>query len=329
MIELHFLTDNADLRELCRAYWKPAGENVFAFSVQDVASRFSLTPAGVQKLVQQSCKAFSTRILYRYCGSKYEFSNRADFQVSQWLAGSYICKKCRSELEPQTLGKAAQGSGDHGRVAIAYAQGETLDPEKLTLSESVFFLSAMRAGANKSLTELSPLQSFRGKLSPRKSFDLEILSSLYHSGVIGVHSDSGYDAFALQSDPLVQPSLDTVSWILPVDPKTRTTLGLIEAIELALKDDTWLGHRESEVLLLWRRIAVEECIEYLEMAMEDHKLPLSPGDRTRTNFEELIRHYSVAQAYNMIWRAAKDAAAFYVREGVTKSYAAATVPGHI
>jgi hypothetical protein len=42
-------------------------------------------------------------------------------------------------------------------------------------------------------------------------------------------------------------------------------------------------------------------------------------------FSHLLEEYSVAQAYNFIWRAAKDAAAFYQRGGVNKQYAANTV----
>lgn len=43
----------------------------------------------------------------------------------------------------------------------------------------------------------------------------------------------------------------------------------------------------------------------------------------------VLQNFSVAQVYNFIWRAGRDAAAFYQRGGVTRSHAANTVIGTI
>lgn len=45
--------------------------------------------------------------------------------------------------------------------------------------------------------------------------------------------------------------------------------------------------------------------------------------------ENALNHFSIGQVYSFIWRAAKDAAAFYVRESVGKRHAANTVVGAI
>ena len=45
--------------------------------------------------------------------------------------------------------------------------------------------------------------------------------------------------------------------------------------------------------------------------------------------KSVLNDFSIGQAYNFIWRAARDAAAFYVREGTSKTHAANIVPGAI
>jgi hypothetical protein len=42
-----------------------------------------------------------------------------------------------------------------------------------------------------------------------------------------------------------------------------------------------------------------------------------------------ISRFTIGQAYNFIWRAARDAAAFYVRENTSKAHAVNIVPGSI
>jgi len=53
------------------------------------------------------------------------------------------------------------------------------------------------------------------------------------------------------------------------------------------------------------------------------------GEKTRHVVANAINDFSIGQVYSFIWRASKDAAAFYVRERVTKTHAANTVVGAI
>jgi hypothetical protein len=89
--------------------------------------------------------------------------------------------------------------------------------------------------------------------------------------------------------------------------------------------ENWLNHQVA----LWRKIALEECLQYLDIALTEHGFSFNPGEKTYQVFKNLLEDHSVAQAYNLIWRAVKDAAAFYMRERVSKNHAANTVVGSI
>ena len=43
----------------------------------------------------------------------------------------------------------------------------------------------------------------------------------------------------------------------------------------------------------------------------------------------MLEKFSITQAYNLIWRAAKDAAAFYMRNNVNRKHTANTIVGNI
>ena len=68
---------------------------------------------------------------------------------------------------------------------------------------------------------------------------------------------------------------------------------------------------------------------YLGMCTDDHQLSLRIGDKTRLVIEETLLRFSIGQTYNFIWRAANDAAAYYMRSGVPKHQAANSVVGAI
>ena len=63
--------------------------------------------------------------------------------------------------------------------------------------------------------------------------------------------------------------------------------------------------------------------------LEEHQLYLSPGEKSRQMLSRCLEHFSVAQVYNFIWRAAKDAAAYYMRSSISKRQAANSVVGNI
>ena len=63
--------------------------------------------------------------------------------------------------------------------------------------------------------------------------------------------------------------------------------------------------------------------------MAKHQFDFSIGEKTIAVLKAALQHYSIAQTYNFIWRAARDAAAYSLREGIHIKRAANTVPGYI
>jgi len=94
-----------------------------------------------------------------------------------------------------------------------------------------------------------------------------------------------------------------------------------------LNPNYYCEEHKDAALELWKRIALSECIEYLQLNFSKVKFTFSPGEKTYTTFEILLEDFSVSQIYGIIWKAVSDAYRRYLEENITKKHAANSVIG--
>jgi hypothetical protein len=78
---------------------------------------------------------------------------------------------------------------------------------------------------------------------------------------------------------------------------------------------------------MWKELALHECLETFEHQGQLHKLQPPAGEKTIVTFQALLEDLSVAQVYNIVWGAARSAAAYYQRGGVNKQQASNSMVG--
>lgn len=158
---------------------------------------------------------------------------------------------------------------------------------------------------------------------------------------------SPLDAFVFERDPetdeirVDQYYPFRVVWRLlePEDESTGEELALPPRIFSELEEvfdsvSPWpplwaIVWEEDDWRALWKEISLQECLSYLELVLGEHGLPFRAGDKTNFVLGNVLESFSVAQVWGMIWRAGRDAAAFYMRRGSTREHAANTVVGSI
>ena len=125
----------------------------------------------------------------------------------------------------------------------------------------------------------------------------------------------------------------------PFDIKVRYRLlpmlavGMIGACMLTIDamagDGFWLEPESAadQALSLWKELALHECLETFEHQGQLHRLQPPAGEKTIVTFQALLEDLSVAQVYNIVWSAARNAAAYYQRGGVTKQQASNSMVG--
>ena len=291
--------------------------------------------AAIRKLVNSNCTAFSKKFSCINCGTPRSFNSRTDYiensRCYSW--DSWICDTCvEVQKEERVRLREQQEQLRYDLVKEEYEskRAEGLTITELSFSDAVYLLSVIRTGASEDLSYIVPHKYYEIPLSPCSDFDYEILMQLYHSGALCIHPNSKKGTIELDEEKpssfLFYPL--RVHWLLPISDEDKPAR-IVEELERVLTSKEWPDAWSSEVNALRTRIALEESLQYLRFVLSEHGFDFAIGKKTIQVVKSLLNEFSVAQIYNFSWRAAKDAAAFYIRKDVSKQHAANTVPGSI
>lgn len=264
----------------------------------------------------------------------FTFVSRSDFLEQQRMRyyqpkeHEYICSSCLANKEAQETHrrrKILEGFTDAAHVVAM---------NDLSLMEAVFLTAYGRVGLTEDqevLASLEYVHAQKNRIAPIPDEELSFVCSLYRAHVLQIHKSNSTDIFSeIRSDDDWSFTPSKTNWSFPrsVDAPQRTS-SLFQELEGIFIRSEWPDHWKSEVFSTWKKMALWECLEYLKLKLSEHKLALNPGEKTIEMFNHLLERYSVSQIYPFIWRASKDAAAFYMRGQGTKQHAANTVVGTI
>jgi hypothetical protein len=334
MITLEFKTDDESLRELARQYWTTDETGQFFNSVEKLATAFGVAKSKVPSAVNSSCVAFTSSECCGACGRPSPFRSRTEFLERRRRAASPapICDACvQARAEASNL-EAENRDRVRREIISRRVEASWLSPdaiETFSLREALFLTAVARAGSSEDHAWIAPPESFAHPLSPTSSFDKQILDYLAERQLICVHPGTRADTIEIKNGQLHSWYPFRVHWLVPLRPGAMSIASFLERTEQRLRADTWSAGWKEEVSDLKAEIAIQECVDYLNMSMESHSFELKIGDKTIATLRVALQTFSVGQVFNFIWRAAKDAAAFYVRENAARQHAANIVPGNI
>lgn len=323
-IELQLSTANPDIQQLCHRYWAMHNGR-FVVSLADLSRDARCPWRELETLVFASCNAVCRDDVCVSCSAHYVYADRAEFaDRRQRRNAGYVwqCPSCEAAAREHAVAMQRPEAEQRQRMVAKHyeVQMHTHTLSDLTLRDAVFLITLMRHVGEEDAITMRPLHSEYGCATPSHTMTEEMVRHVYKRGLIAVDPRSSPDAFGW-TDAGVPATLYPfrAHWTLTTNPS------LIPAIAYALRERQWIPTWHDEVVELWHQIALHECIAYLTHALAEHHLPFTPGVKTMHLFQDILTRYTVSQVYSFIWRAAKDAAAFYVREQVTRLHAANTV----
>ncbi len=214
-----------------------------------------------------------------------------------------------------------------------FMQQRTHNPlsiECLEVRSTVLLLSLIRYAANEDLTFINEYgTNTTDRFSPDTDDDVDFLKELYRKGCIAIAPFSNTDTITLKEDNNFSFYLRSVKWLLPL-PEKQSFKEFIILLENKIASTDYLEANYDEVIELCKDISLRECLAYLKYKMEEHKLPFTPGEKTRLVLARALEEYSVAQVYGFIWTGVSNTAAYYMRtQGISKKQAANAVVGNI
>jgi hypothetical protein len=333
-IEFAFHTDSPVIQEICRKYWARGTDGKFLFKVSAIADASNIPTSRVAALVTEQCTAYDPNESCSRCHSRRPFASRADFLNRRGYRspGAWVCSTCvdseRRTREQERRFQAQRGF-DLIRLELEEKRNPGLATSSLSFRNVVYLVSLLRACGSQDLSSIAPIESVSSPpLSPSAERDGEILLYLYHRGLICVHPGSREEAVEIKDGRFNGFYPQKVHWILPT-PEGKSPISILEELEQRLREGSFAGEWQVDADRLHRETALDECSQYLRIVMEEHRFEPPLGEKTQAVLRAVLRNFSIGQSYNFIWRAAKDAASFYLREQTSRTHAANIVPGAI
>jgi len=196
------------------------------------------------------------------------------------------------------------------------------DLATLDLKSIIYLLAIIHALSNEDLSAIEPLNDYPDyTLSPDPVFDRCILRHLIDKYLLLINLDSSPEAVALNVDDTA-----TINFIMSTFDFALDQLEMSKFIHDFLDTEVLHNIKHSpEFIELCNEVQLQECLAFLKVKLEEHQFDFSPGEKTQHTLRQCLESFSVAQIYNFIWRAARDAAAYYMRSHVSKRQAANTV----
>lgn len=227
------------------------------------------------------------------------------------------CSNCKEKLRESQAKKRILIKETYDCTNRSY-----LAIDEISFEHKVYLGAICRMLLDEKMTFVSSYErkTVSNELTPNVEWTVEIYKELYKANILSVHPDSAPDAFIDDDSFPRKFNVLKVSYFVNVSEKDIATILKGEFGKINDLD-------AENGLKLWKRIALNECIQYLMYQLNKAHFNFSAGDKTIATFENILENFSVSQIYGIIWRAAADAAKIYQEGNITKKQAANTTIG--
>jgi hypothetical protein len=331
IVSLRLISAEPRSREIAELYWAQDEDGRFLYRVGEIAETFGVSARDVREISNESAVAESTSESCERCEEPRRYLSRQDV-TSGWhrpyrWGQRRLCDGCVEELENEER-RAKEDARRTVRERIARAfqvpAEPLLDIRSLSLEHAIALLALIRIAANENMTMFEPLEKAAHVWAPGVDYKYELLRSMADHVIWVDPRSSPVDAFIWENE---RPSyyLDKVSWRISgaAGDLYRVASEFESLFEIRDWPDSWVQASTGLQTIL----AANEFVEYLVERLAEHHFQFTPGEKTWDIAMAMAERLSIGQGYNLIWRAAKDAASFYVREQCDKRRATAYAVG--
>jgi hypothetical protein len=224
--------------------------------------------------------------------------------------------KCKHCVEARKKQQEDQSASFMDRIRKAFKNQRALPCQAIneaSLTVLVGLHALLYTWAAEDMTRLLPLQDRPEHFWPTKDKSVSSLSKIYRESLLNV------DLEHCTAAAFVENPDSTISWytiraaLIPsIRVATDTLMTLPDTLGYlaGLLPDGLSNQQKSELPLLMRAIAVDECIQYMQYLLGEYGFNSNTGEKTGKIVEELLHDLPVNQIMVCIWTAVKGAAAF-------------------
>jgi hypothetical protein len=186
-----------------------------------------------------------------------------------------------------------------------------------SLTEAIAFLALIRCCPVDVHSSCGPLAESPVPYAPTAALRKELLDLLRQAGLIAVSEQSVDGTIEFDGEKIIYDAQD-VRWIVPAN----GTQELVNEIELAGLTGLWPDRWYDEAKLLWQKLALSECRQFYDYCAKMRGLHARSDGAVNTMLANLLRDFSVGQAYRVIWNGARAASDFLITKKPNRAHAA-------
>ena len=326
-MNLYIHSDDSQTIDICKQYWNRSEEGVFESTVSAIAANYGLSVHDVGKIVKKNCEVYSSIIKCITCNKPRIYSSRQNFKDAHSCNTlRWSCQNCKKAAE-----QAKEDEEVRTRAKVlkifqdAYTNAEPVKVKDLSIRQAIFLYALILHSAAEDLSYIRNVGSnIAENLSSSFIHGLIVINELLDSKLIVVEPDSATDQEF--EGEIVHPWL--VESIIPLS-ESNGGPAFTKELEGKIRSMEFVESSYDELIELCKEVSLHETFAFLEHMAKEHNLPIEIGEKTQLVLVRVLENYTVAQTYNFIWRACKNAAAFSTKSGITLQHAANTIPGSI
>lgn len=186
--------------------------------------------------------------------------------------------------------------------------------EELGTFGAMALLAIIQCGADPGYRYVRRLPARAERLAPHRTLRHQILVALLECGALVPAADRRLRLDATLSEHGEDiAELEDVDWVIYWDDTTRGSLPsqlrhYLDAIDI--------NDRNSEVLMeAWVALATAECLAFAEYALSAHRMDPSIANGIAPLLPPIFGQHSIGQSCALMWWAAKNVAASFLRNG--------------
>ncbi|PWK07042.1 hypothetical protein [Tumebacillus permanentifrigoris] len=231
------------------------------------------------------------------------------------------CRELSARLEEERLKKKKE------KIKETYdlSKRKPIDVSQLTRTDRLYLSALLRSGFDENFQVINPVQNYIDKLSPTEKFCEEIVKTLTSKAILVVHPMSEVASFPDNEEFPNSWYTYLVYYHVNVSAEGVTRSNLLQ--ELMNPPSELYTSNPYYCFEIWRKIAIEECCQYLLHHLSKLDFQYKVGEKTIAIFQELLETFSVSQIYNIVNRQIANASRYYQEKRVSKMEAANTVIG--
>lgn len=195
--------------------------------------------------------------------------------------------------------------------------------DELDAEDRVYLAVILKAALSENTMYIKPLEKVSNTLAPTKEFEVELIKTLTGKDLIIPHKKSDINSFEIEfkdeerQSASVSHGIYEVVYRINIEPMD---LDYDEMIKRLMYPSPEFFSNEF-CYEMWKKIAFYESMQYLLYQMNEVGYTFNPGKKTYAVLEQLLEAFSVAQIYNIIFRAVANSTTRYQSGKITKIHA--------